>query len=42
MGSSTTRVFIRLVDDLTLLQGSSAWTQADNTAMNRWLSSFLD
>ena len=41
-GVLDTRVFIRLVDDLTLLQGSSAWTQADNTAMNRWLSSFLD
>ena len=41
-GVLDTRVFIRLVDDLTLLAGSTGWTPADNAAMSRWLSSFLD
>jgi Alginate lyase len=41
-GVLDTRVLIRVVDDLTLLQGSRAWTPADNAGMTQWLSSFLD
>jgi Alginate lyase len=41
-GVLDTRVLIRLVDDLRLLHGSSAWTPADNTAITHWLASFLD
>jgi hypothetical protein len=41
-GVLDTRVLIRVVDDLTLLQGSSAWTSADNAGMTEWLSSFLN
>jgi Alginate lyase len=41
-GVLDTRGLIRLVDDLTLLNGSPAWTSADNRAMTQWLSSFLE
>ena len=41
-GVLDTRVLIRVVDDLTLLQGSPAWTPADNAGMTQWLTAFLD
>jgi hypothetical protein len=40
-GILDTRVIIRVLDDVTMLRGSAAWSQADNQAMSAWLSSFL-
>jgi hypothetical protein len=40
-GILDTRVMTRVLDDITLLRGSPAWTTADDQAMTAWLSSFL-
>lgn len=42
IGIIESRGLIGLVDGLTLLAGSDAWTPADATALRRWLADYLD
>ena len=41
-GIIETRSFVQLVDAVTLLQGSPAWSEADHAAFKNWMSQFVD